>query len=79
MIAWELRKASADGCFVSCRGVLMLKYSNLLNDQTMTNVNAVGLALNLGYLICYYIYSENKVSLAVIFSYTFLLPVTFAI
>jgi hypothetical protein len=72
---WELQKASADGCFVSCRGVLMLKYSNLLNDEAMTLVNAVGLFLNLGYLICYYIYSENKVSLAVIFSYTFFLPV----
>lgn len=75
MIAWELRKASADGCFFSCRGVLMWKYSDLLNDEAMTLVNAVGLFLNFGYLICYYIYSRNKVSLAVIFSYTFLLPV----
>jgi hypothetical protein len=75
VIAWELQKASADGCFVSCRGVLMWKYSNILNDEAMTLVNAVGLSLNLGYLICYYIYSQNKVSLAIIFSCTFLLPV----
>jgi hypothetical protein len=79
MIVWELQKGSADSCFISCRGVLMWQYSNILNDPAMTRVNIVGLSLNLGYLICYYIYSENKVSLAVIFSYTFLLPVVFAI
>jgi hypothetical protein len=79
MIVWEQRKARADGYFFSCRGVLMLKYSNILNDPAMTNVNTVGLLLNLGYLICYYIYCENKVSLAVISSYTFLLYDVFAI
>ena len=57
----------------------MLKYSNILNDPAMTRVNAVGLFLNLGYLICYYIYCENKVRLAVISSYTFILPDAFAI
>jgi len=41
-------------------GVLMLKYSNILNDPAMTRVNVVGLSLNLGYLICYYIYCANK-------------------
>lgn len=41
-------------------GVLMWQYSNILNDPAMTRVNIVGLSLNLGYLICYYIYSENK-------------------
>jgi hypothetical protein len=79
MVVWQLWEGSADGCFISCRGVLMLKYSNLLDDPAMTRVNIVGLSLNLGYLICYYIYCENKVSLAVIFSYTFLSPVVFAI
>jgi hypothetical protein len=39
----------------------MLQYSNMLNDPAMNRVNIVGLALNLGYLFCYYIYSENKV------------------
>jgi MtN3/saliva family. len=79
MIAWELGKASADSYFVSCRGVLMLKYSNMLNDPAMTRVNTVGLSLNLGYLICYYVFCDSKVSIAVIFSYTFLLPVAYAI
>jgi len=44
----------------SAMGVLMLAYSNLLNDEAMTLVNVVGLFLNFCYLICYYIYSENK-------------------
>jgi len=48
----------------------MLKYSSILDDPAMTRVNAVGLFLNLGYLICYYIYSDKKVNLAVISSYT---------
>ena len=71
MIVWELRKSSADGCFFSCRGVLMLKYSIILNDPAMTQVNVVGLSLNVGYLICYYIYSAKKVNLAVSSAYTF--------
>jgi len=57
----------------------MLKYSNILDDPAMTRVNVVGLLLNLGYLICYYIYCANKVSLAVISSYTVLLPHAFTI
>jgi hypothetical protein len=39
----------------------MYQYSNMLKDPAMTRVNVVGLTLNLGYLLCYYIYSENKV------------------
>jgi len=71
MIVWEQWKGRADGYFFSCRGVLMMEYSSILNDPAMTLVNAVGLSLNLSYLICYYIYCEKKVSLAIIFSYTF--------
>jgi hypothetical protein len=57
----------------------MLQYSNMLNDPTMTRVNVFGLSLNLGYLLCYYVYCDNKVSLAAIVSYIFLSPVVFAI
>lgn len=41
-------------------GVLMFQYSIMLKDPAMTRVNVVGFSLNLGYLLCYYIYSENK-------------------
>ncbi|KDR15496.1 sugar transporter SWEET1 [Zootermopsis nevadensis] len=44
----------------SAMGILMMQYSNILNDPAMTRVNIVGVTLNLGYLLCYYIYSENK-------------------
>lgn len=43
-------------------GVLMLEYSNILNDPAMTRVNWVGLLLNVGYLLCYYIYTNDKKS-----------------
>jgi hypothetical protein len=46
----------------------MFQYSIMLKDPAMTRVNVVGLSLNLGYLLCYYIYSENKVSTDFIFS-----------
>jgi len=57
----------------------MLMYSSILDDPAMSRVNAVGFFLNLGYLICYYIYSDQKVNLIVIASYTYLLPDAFAI
>lgn len=41
-------------------GVLMLEYSHILNDPAMTQVNWFGLFLNLGYLLCYYIFSHEK-------------------
>ncbi|KAJ9589595.1 hypothetical protein L9F63_017180, partial [Diploptera punctata] len=41
-------------------GVLMLQYSQMLDDPAMTRVNIVGFVLNLLYLICYYIYSQEK-------------------
>ncbi|MDR1581940.1 MAG: hypothetical protein LBS55_01565 [Prevotellaceae bacterium] len=47
----------------------MFQYSNMLKDPAMTRVNVVGFSLNLGYLLCYYIYSANKVSTDFIFSY----------
>jgi hypothetical protein len=47
----------------------MFQYSMMLKDPAMTRVNVVGFTLNLGYLLCYYIYSENKVSKDLIFSY----------
>jgi hypothetical protein len=55
----------------------MFQYSNILNDPAMTRVNIVGFSLNLGYLLCYYIYSENKVSTDLIFSYVSLSTIVF--
>ncbi|GLG99656.1 hypothetical protein R5R35_008341 [Gryllus longicercus] len=42
--------------------MLMLEYSNILNDPAMTQVNWFGLILNFGYLVCYYIYTDDKKS-----------------
>ena len=39
----------------------MLQYSEMLDDPAMTRVNIVGFTLNLLYLLCYYIYSQEKV------------------
>jgi hypothetical protein len=47
----------------------MLQYSRILNDPAMTFVNVVGVSLNLCYVLCYYIYSENKVNSSLIFSH----------
>ncbi|XP_066997602.1 sugar transporter SWEET1 [Anabrus simplex] len=41
-------------------GVLMLKYSLILDDPAMTRVNLFGLFLNALYLVCYYIYTHEK-------------------
>ncbi|XP_069683930.1 sugar transporter SWEET1 [Periplaneta americana] len=51
-------------------GILMLLYSNMLNDPAMTRVNIVGLALNAAYLLCYYIYCQNKKELHTQIMYT---------
>jgi hypothetical protein len=55
----------------------MFQYSMMLKDPAMTRVNVVGSTLNLGYLLCYYIYSENKVSTDLIFSYITLSTIVF--
>lgn len=47
----------------------MFQYSIILKDPAMTRVNVVGFSLNLCYVLCYYIYSENKVSTDLIFLY----------
>jgi hypothetical protein len=52
----------------------MLHYSIMLKDPAMTGVSVT---LNLGYLLCYYIYSENKVSTGLIFSYITLSTIVF--
>lgn len=38
----------------------MFKYGLILNDPAMMPVNIAGLTLNTLYLLCFYIYSENK-------------------
>lgn len=42
--------------------VLFFKYADLIKDPGMYPVNIMGFALNLAYLACYYIYSEDKAS-----------------
>ncbi|KAK7791541.1 hypothetical protein R5R35_008342 [Gryllus longicercus] len=40
--------------------VLMFEYSNILKDDAMKQVNWFGLILNTAYLLCYYIYTNDK-------------------
>lgn len=40
--------------------ILFSKYADLINDPGMGPVNMMGMALNIAYLACYYIYEENK-------------------
>ncbi|KAK3907828.1 Sugar transporter SWEET1 [Frankliniella fusca] len=40
---------------------LFFKYADLINDPGMYPVNVVGALLNIGYLLCYYIYTNEKV------------------
>lgn len=51
-------------------GILMLQYSNILNDPAMTTVNIVGLSFNIAYLLCYYIYCQQKKELQIQILYT---------
>lgn len=43
------------------RCILFFKYADLIKDPGMYPVNFMGTVLNLAYLACYYIYSEDKV------------------
>ncbi|KAJ1527801.1 hypothetical protein ONE63_007750 [Megalurothrips usitatus] len=40
--------------------VLFFKYAEIINDPGMYPVNLMGSVLNVGYLMCYYAYTENK-------------------
>lgn len=44
------------------RGVLNLKFGFMLRDDTMIQVNFVGISLSIIYMMVYYMYSRDKVN-----------------